>query len=349
MTNNITNNALASVDAAKIRVVHGANEGVFCIAGAMVSTARLSLVDAFNIPSDAIAFVNGLQVDPTYKLMPNNTLEFVKKLGEKGGRYPGGKAKLANEIAPRLERHLSHDIQYREPFFGWGAIGLRLLRTNQLSSIWINDKHPGVASYWTSVIRYPKLLIQFVQNFVPTRLDFFLFKDEMLSRLSQPVPTNRNHLIQLGFKKLVLHRLSYSGLGEMAGGPLSDICSRWNPDALCKEIIEDHRDLSKVNIYEDCCTCLNFAKMIGGDNLLYLDPPYYIQGPKCYSIAFAHQDHEKLAHLLRQRTSPWLLSYDDCPEIRALYEWAFVETVPVNYSIAGANRKKELLIGPRKR
>lgn len=90
----IINNAIASLDAAKIRVIHGATDGVFGLAGAMVSTAFLSLVDAFNIPSDAISLVNGSQVDPTYRLMPHDTLEFVKKSGEKSSLDPDEKAQL---------------------------------------------------------------------------------------------------------------------------------------------------------------------------------------------------------------------------------------------------------------
>ncbi len=53
MKNSIIINAIASLDAAKIKVIHGANDGVFGLAGAMVSTAFLSLADAFNIPEDA--------------------------------------------------------------------------------------------------------------------------------------------------------------------------------------------------------------------------------------------------------------------------------------------------------
>lgn len=94
MNNSIIINAIASLDAAKIKVIHGANDGVFGFAGAMVSTAFLSLADAFNIPGDSISLVNGHQVDPTYKLMPNDTLEFVKKSSEKSILDPDEKAQL---------------------------------------------------------------------------------------------------------------------------------------------------------------------------------------------------------------------------------------------------------------
>jgi hypothetical protein len=75
--------ALAKLDAA-VKVIHGANDGSFNLAGSKVSTVRASLVDAFNIPGDAQTFVNGEQVDANYTLQSNDTLEFVKQAGVKG-------------------------------------------------------------------------------------------------------------------------------------------------------------------------------------------------------------------------------------------------------------------------
>jgi len=77
--------ALAKLEAAgKVKVIHGANDDEFEIAGAKVSQVRANLVDAFNIPGDALSFVNGEQVDANYTLKKNDTLEFVKQAGVKG-------------------------------------------------------------------------------------------------------------------------------------------------------------------------------------------------------------------------------------------------------------------------
>lgn len=77
--------ALAKLEAAgKVKVIHGANDDEFEIAGAKVSQVRANLVDAFNIPGDALSFVNGEQVDANYTLQQNDTLEFVKQAGVKG-------------------------------------------------------------------------------------------------------------------------------------------------------------------------------------------------------------------------------------------------------------------------
>ena len=67
-----------------VKVIHGANDGEFNLVGQKVSAVRASLVDAFNIPGDALAFVNGEQVDANFVLVENCTLEFVKQAGVKG-------------------------------------------------------------------------------------------------------------------------------------------------------------------------------------------------------------------------------------------------------------------------
>ena len=82
-----------------------------------------------------------------------------------------------------------------------------------------------------------------------------------------------------------------------------------------------------------------------GEAFFYLDPPYYAAGPQLYQFAFTHDDHIRLARLLRRESRPWLLSYDDHPVIYDLYAgWSRIEKLEVGCSINGCNRKQELLI-----
>ena len=76
---------MAKLEAAgKVKVIHGANDDEFEIAGATVQQVRANLVDAFNIPGDALAFVDGEQVDGNHILQATQVLEFVKAAGVKG-------------------------------------------------------------------------------------------------------------------------------------------------------------------------------------------------------------------------------------------------------------------------
>ena len=256
------------MNAENVKVIHCANDGVFDVAGATVFNVRLSLKDAFNIPAEALPFVDGEQVDGNYRLQGNGTLEFCKQYGEKRGssfiRYPGGKWKHRRPIIESLKPFLKADIQYREPFFGGGGIGLELLQAGLLSSVWINDKDAGMAALWTAVIRYPDDLQRLVMGFVPSANAFHDFRSEL--RRFNSFPASQADVVDIGFKKLALHQLSYSGLGVKSGGPLTVIGSRWSPKYICKKIESIHRNFSAVSVQGNACSSLDFDHLILDDN-----------------------------------------------------------------------------------
>ena len=53
--------------------------------------------------------------------------------------------------------------------------------------------------------------------------------------------------------------------------------------------------------------------------LFYLDPPYY-EAEKCYPDRFQSEDHKRLRDALGRIKGRFILSYNDCPEIRELYQ-----------------------------
>lgn len=265
-------------------------------------------------------------------------------------RYPGGKSKLRNEITRRLsDRATNGNLQYREPFFGGGSVGLKFLSENLMTNrIWINDKDIGIASLWTSVIQYPNELMDKIKAFVPSVKAFHEIREELIG-LSYPLDYRR--LVDVGFKKLAIHQISYSGLGTMSGGPLGGeaqksrykINCRWSPGYICKKIIKLHKQFRTIVVHDAHCTSYDFSQLITDtsyDSLLYLDPPYYHKGNVLYQCGFSQQDHERLATLLKATKHQWVLSYDDCPEIRELYKWAYIEPLDVNYSITALKHKK---------
>lgn len=77
--------------AAVVKVIHGANSGAFALpTRTPVSIVRASLIDAFNIPKAAFPFVNGERVTGGYRLLRNDTLEFIVRWGRKGAGSAGG-------------------------------------------------------------------------------------------------------------------------------------------------------------------------------------------------------------------------------------------------------------------
>ena len=266
-------------------------------------------------------------------------------------RYPGGKSKLKNKITQRLIAQADFDnLQYREPFFGGGSIGLKLLSDNiNVKKIWINDKDIGIACLWTSVIKYYEDLKNCICNFVPSVSKFYELQKELI--LIPIMPKQQKEIVDIGFKKLAIHQMSYSGLGTKSGGPLGGaeqksaykIDCRWSPQSICKKIDKIYNKFKTIDIHDKCCTNFDFIDLIENINcksLLYLDPPYYIKGNTLYQHGFTINDHERLAFALKKTNHPWLLSYDDCYQIRDLYKWAFIESLDVNYNITTTKNKQ---------
>lgn len=52
---------------------------------------------------------------------------------------------------------------------------------------------------------------------------------------------------------------------------------------------------------------------------IYCDPPYYMTEDH-YAVEFPKEDHERLRETLRGCRGKWMVSYNDCPYIRGLYE-----------------------------
>jgi DNA adenine methylase len=260
-------------------------------------------------------------------------------------RYPGGKSKLVKKIVPILQQRTFHGLEYREPFFGGGSVGLSMIEAKR--EAWINDRDAGIIALWQAVQHHSESLKAMVCDYSPSVDDFYAFKKFFLSAASFPLTVDE--LVSVAFRKLALHQMSFSGLGCMSGGPLggkeqaqNGISSRWNATSICKKLDAIHAAFGSVRISNG-----DYAELIGDETtqaLLYLDPPYFEQGEKLYLHAFAQRDHKRLRDLLRATPHHWVLSYNACREIRELYHWAHIETISANYSLNGAKEKYELLI-----
>ena len=277
-------------------------------------------------------------------------------------RYPGSKEKLTRAIWELFPRGMQFPLEsmhvdtskwrYIEPFFGAGAVGFRTMRwLPQSCGVWINDIDRGIAALWQTVRDASGWLIERVHAFEPNTTWFEKFKAED-GDPSIPDP-------QAGFRKLALHRMSFSGLGCKAGGPIGgreqngshDIGCRWSPDAIEKDIRRLSARMRAIHNLE--ITNTDFREVLAATretDFIYLDPPYYDQGPNLYKHSMTHEDHEELADILRHIESQWVLSYDDNSTIRELYRWAQIDTLETKYTIATAKetRRKncEILISP---
>lgn len=84
------------------------------------------------------------------------------------------------------------------------------------------------------------------------------------------------------------------------------------------------------------------------DTFFYADPPYF-SSEDMYAVGFGWKDHVRLRDTLKDIKGRFLLSYNDCPEIRKLYERFSVLDFSRTHSMAqryeAGKEFKELLIG----
>lgn len=77
---------------------------------------------------------------------------------------------------------------------------------------------------------------------------------------------------------------------------------------------------------------------------VYIDPPYYKEGSNLYRCFYTHNQHAKLADFILSKAYPWLISYDDVPEIRKLYNRFSPVKIHMDYSVSTSRKGEELLI-----
>lgn len=80
--------------------------------------------------------------------------------------------------------------------------------------------------------------------------------------------------------------------------------------------------------------------------LFYLDPPYY-DAEKYYPDRFQPEDHKRLKEVLDNVKGKWILSYNDCREIRDLYAGYTVISIDRAHNLVSKNQSKryrELII-----
>lgn len=84
------------------------------------------------------------------------------------------------------------------------------------------------------------------------------------------------------------------------------------------------------------------------DTFFYADPPYF-SSEDMYAVGFGWDDHVRLRDTLKNIKGMFLLSYNDCPEIRELYKdfsiFDFSRTHSMVQRYEAGKEFKELLIG----
>jgi len=255
-------------------------------------------------------------------------------------RYPGGKAKILDFMKEIIKNNCSNGIKpiYIEPYAGGAAVALGLLIDDFVSEIYINDADPAIYCFWNNILNNTERFIRKINNTEITVREWQ--KQSAIYKANQHCTVEQK--FNLGFATFFLNRCNHSGVlkGGVIGGLKQNgkykINCRFNKKDLINRILKIASLKEKIHLFsEDSVVLLNnvnLRRLIKGNCLLYLDPPYYIKGHQLYQSSYNKRDHEKIAKLMRKIEGKWIVSYDNVPEIQQMYSWV-KETLRLEFNL----------------
>ena len=274
----------------------------------------------------------------------------MRKLAKSPLRYPGGKSRALKQILPLIPVNIS---EFREPFVGGGSVffAIRSLFQNHIKSYWINDLNYDLYCFWKQVKDHgPNLVDALREKRTTSTNGRTLFKE--LTKTKDKLNQNRELLceFQRAVRFFVLNRITFSGTVDSGGYSQSAYEKRFT-DSSIERVKNICPYLSGVKITNEDYTNSLFQD---GDNVfIFLDPPYWkATESKLYGVrGILHTtfDHVQFAENMRECPHKWLITYDDSPVIRDLFDFAEVEEWTLqygmnNYRQGSAAKGRELFI-----
>ena len=251
--------------------------------------------------------------------------------------YQGGKRHLADRLVERI--NVIDHATYVDVFCGMGGVFFR--RTRRPSCEVVNDLSRDIATFFRVVQRHYDAFVGLVRFTVASRVEF--------ERLKATDPAGLTDL-ERAARFLYLQRLAFGGRvkGRTFGighghAPFYDVTQ------LEPQLKDLHRRLAGVVI-----ECLPYAEVISRwDNattLFYLDPPYYGSEGQYGAEKFSRADYALMAEQLAGIKGAFILSLNDVPAIRRVFDAFHVDQVDTSYTISRGPQKRvaELVISNRK-
>lgn len=235
-----------------------------------------------------------------------------------------------------------------EPFAGGAGASLSLLYEERTPEILINDADPAMYDFWWALTArneaFGCMLRGVRASMAEWRRQREVYRSRGAGRLKK------------GFATFYLNRCNRSGI-ILNGGPIggaaqtSDwkIGARFNKETLLERCQKVGRYADRIKV--SGIDGIKFIDTVNTDEtFLFIDPPYFHKGPLLYLNSLDEQYHVALSEKLKAlpERAAWVLTYDDCPEIRKLYRsWASLRSFKLRYTASERRKGCEVLITPR--
>jgi DNA adenine methylase len=267
------------------------------------------------------------------------------KMPQSPFRYPGSKNKLLPILMDHIDKTLIDQNSFTDVFVGGGSVLLEVANKYPDIRLYANDKDYWVYCFWKVVSDIDSLpyfdLLKLIDE-QPTLEQFYKLREEKTT-----------DEVRCAYKAIYFNRTTFSGIfysGPIGGKDQKSaytIDCRYNSKKLrtkiarCRELLWGRTTVTNKHFVD--------LPQMYDDEPKYLDPPYYQKGDALYIEKMSPGDHFDLSVLLYQRKN-WVLSYDDCPDVRDLYEGHEIIDLAARYCINGRKdsweHKNELVILP---
>ena len=274
----------------------------------------------------------------------------MPKLAKSPLRYPGGKSRALKQILPLIPMNIA---EFREPFVGGGSVffAIRSLFHSRIKTYWINDFNYDVFCFWRQARDNNPALVEALTTTHANVTDGRALFAELTAD-KDALSENRSLLSEFerAVRFFILNRITFSGVVDSGGYSPSAYANRWTASSIAR-VGQVAPYLCNVNI-----TCEDYADVLfheGEDVFLFLDPPYWkATASKLYGVRGSLHtafDHGQFAENMKKCPHKWLITYDDSPVIRELFDFAEIQEWTLqygmnNYRKTTAAKGKELFI-----
>lgn len=253
-------------------------------------------------------------------------------------RYPGGKQKAIEQISRMFP---SNAREYREPMVGGGSVFFHARNRDFARKYWINDLFTELVSFWRTGkdLELCNSLVNELKEFRSAHVSAEELKDYFLKAREEETEDPYRQAFLFFF----FNRVTFSGTTRAGGFSASASQSRFTQSSierLC--LLPEALENTKI-------TEMDFEEVIrtpGTDVFLFIDPPYYTASKLYGRNGGLHSfDHIRLASVLKKTNHKFLITYDDCEEIRNLYGWANLKEWRLQYGMNNCNTSNTSKIG----
>ncbi len=215
--------------------------------------------------------------------------------------WVGGKKALRDEIVARFP------LDYKRYIEVFGGGGWVLFHKDPGKDFEVyNDFNSNLVNLYRCVREHPDELKAELEFMLNSRLDFEYMKYMLHNKAVLPD-------VRRAAYYYALIRYSYASSVDSFGS---------QPHAMWRNfpiIFEASKRLQNVVIEnKDCVKLIN--QYDRPESFFYCDPPYYETEGYYEGGGFGRDDHSRLADRLCTIQGKFLLSYNDCPEIREIYD-----------------------------